>query len=105
MTSPDPVRPTVGDLLATAGTALGALGAVGEAVADEWQYVDDLVTVYRGRFAQVTSERGGEEVSLAVANAIAAAIEESALVADPHRAIDWLSTLPQVVLLALGESA
>jgi hypothetical protein len=26
-------------------------------------------------------------------------------VTDPHRAIDWLSTLPQVALAALGEPA
>ena len=29
----------------------------------------------------------------------------SAASSDPHRAIDWLSTFPQVVLLALGERA
>jgi hypothetical protein len=101
----DPDRPTVGHLLARAGTALQALGATGEEVADEWQYVTDLVAVYRGRFAQVASTRGTEGVTPAVAGAIAAAVEESVLVTDPHRAIDWLSTLPQVVLFALGESA
>ena len=30
-------------------------------------------------------------------------IAEVGLITDPHRAIDWLSTFPQVVLLAAGE--
>jgi hypothetical protein len=30
---------------------------------------------------------------------------EAARIADPHRAIDWLSTLPQAALLAIGEPA
>ena len=33
----------------------------------------------------------------------ARAIDEIGRISDPHRAIDWLSTFPQVVLLALGE--
>ena len=32
-----------------------------------------------------------------------AAIDEIGRIEDPHRAIDWLSTFPQVVLLAIGE--
>jgi hypothetical protein len=35
--------------------------------------------------------------------AIDAAVGEIARISDPHRAIDWLSTFPQVTLLALGE--
>jgi hypothetical protein len=35
--------------------------------------------------------------------AVARAVGEARLISDPHRAIDWLSTLPQVVLVALGE--
>ena len=31
-------------------------------------------------------------------------ISEVGLISDPHRAIDWLSTFPQVVLLALDEA-
>jgi hypothetical protein len=30
--------------------------------------------------------------------------DEWSYVNDPHRAIDWLSTFPQVALLALGET-
>ena len=36
-------------------------------------------------------------------DAIDEAIVEIGSIADPHRAIDWLSTFPQVVLLAIGE--
>ena len=35
--------------------------------------------------------------------AIDRAIDEIGRIGDPHRAIDWLSTFPQVVLSALGE--
>ena len=35
-----------------------------------------------------------------IVEAIELAIDEAGLIRDPHRAIDWLSTLPQVVLLA-----
>ena len=28
---------------------------------------------------------------------------EAAAIDDPHRAIDWLSTYPQVLLVAVGE--
>ncbi|MEO7663514.1 MAG: hypothetical protein ABIV26_00175, partial [Candidatus Limnocylindrales bacterium] len=32
-------------------------------------------------------------------------IAEADAITDPHRAIDWLSTLPQAALVALGEAA
>ena len=35
--------------------------------------------------------------------AVDRAIDEIDRITDPHRAIDWLSTFPQVVLLAIGE--
>jgi hypothetical protein len=96
---------TIAEVLARADEALDALALLGEEVADEWQYVTDLRTVYRGRLAQVAQARGGDLAPPEVALAVDVAVEESALVGDPHRAIDWLSTLPQVVLLALGETA
>ena len=37
------------------------------------------------------------------AAAIDRAIDEIGRISDPHRAIDWLSTFPQVVLIGLGE--
>lgn len=91
--------------MATAESGLDDLVALGEGIAEEWQYVTDLATVYRARFAAVTAARGTEPVDEATARAVELAVEEARLVTDPHRAIDWLSTLPQVVLLALGETA
>ncbi len=35
--------------------------------------------------------------------AVDRAIDEIGRIVDPHRAIDWLSTFPQVVLVAVGE--
>jgi hypothetical protein len=51
----------------------------------------------------VADARGDETTDPLVAAAIDGAIAEIGLISDPHRAIDWLSTFPQVVLLALGE--
>ncbi len=96
---------TVADLLAAGSPALRRLAEVGEQVEDELQYVGDLVVVYDGRFRQVVSERGGEPVAAEQADAARAAIEEAMLIEDPHRAIDWLSTLPQVLLFTIGETA
>ena len=48
--------------------------------------------------------RGTEPRRRATSAAVDRAIAEIGLIADPHRAIDWLSTFPQVVLLALGET-
>jgi hypothetical protein len=114
MTSPDPGpdvaaqagdSSTVADLVAAGTRALEALASVGEAVEDELQYVADLVAVYRGRFGQVAAERGAEAVRPEQVVAVAVAAEEAGLIVDPHRAIDWLSTLPQVVLFTIGETA
>ena len=96
---------TIAELLEAGSYALHELAAVGEQVEDELQYVGDLVAVYEGRFRAVIAERGGEAVPVHQAAAAAAAIAEGALVEDPHRAIDWLSTLPQILLFTVGESA
>ncbi len=50
-------------------------------------------------------ERGSEPVTALEEAAIGRAIDEIGRISDPHRAIDWLSTFPQVVLVALGERA
>jgi len=97
--------PTVGAALERAISALENLGSLGEVIEDEWQYVTDLVAVYRGRLGQVASARAREPLAPIVSSAIATAIDEAGLITDPHRAIDWLSTLPQVVLFSVGETA
>lgn len=85
--------------------AYGELTELGETIEDEWSYVNDLSEAWRTRLEVVLSTRGEEAVADAVSIAIDRAIEEIGLIADAHRAIDWLSTFPQVVLIALGEAA
>jgi hypothetical protein len=102
---PDPAGiATVVDLIEAGLCALRILADVGERVEDELQYVADLVTVYEGRLRQVAAGRGEEAVRAEQAEAVAIALEEASLVTDPHRAIDWLSTLPQVLLFTIGET-
>jgi hypothetical protein len=96
-------------VVARALAAIDRLAELGERVEDEWQYVNDLRTVYRGRLTAVAGDlRGagpGGILPPATVVAVDTVVEEAGLVTDPHRAIDWLSTLPQVVLLALGADA
>jgi len=96
---------TLAEVVARAIAALERLATLGEEVEDEWQYVADLVAVYRGRLGQVAAARDAEPVTPEAARAIDLAVEEAGLISDPHRAIDWLSTLPQIVLFTLGETA
>jgi hypothetical protein len=96
---------TVADVIQRALAGFEALAAVAEPVADEWQYVTDLDTVWRGRLTAVAAARGMEPAPPEVEAAIRAVVEEAGRITDPHRAIDWLSTLPQVALAALGEAA
>jgi hypothetical protein len=83
--------------------AYQVLAGVGEEVEDEWTYVNDLAGAWRDRLGDVVASRGDEVVDAAVAAAIDRAVAEIGLIDDPHRAIDWLSTFPQIVLIALGE--
>jgi hypothetical protein len=96
---------TVADVIERALAGFDALAAVAEPVADEWQYVTDLDTVWRGRLTAVAGARAAEPATPEVEEAIRVLVEEAGRIADPHRAIDWLSTLPQVALAALGEAA
>ena len=84
--------------------AYTALVELGETIEDEWSYVNDLADAWRERLADVADQRGEEPVHEAIGTAVDRASSEINLIADPHRAIDWLSTYPQVVLLALGEA-
>jgi hypothetical protein len=92
------------DVVERALTAHDALADQGEEIADEWLYVNDLREAWAERLAAVSDGRGDEPAGPEVIDAIDAAVAEIGLIADPHKAIDWLSTFPQVVLLALGES-
>jgi hypothetical protein len=85
--------------------AYATLAELGEDVEDEWTYVTELAATWRDRLEAVAAARAGEDLDGPTGVAIDRAIDEIALIDDPHRAIDWLSTFPQVVLLALGEPA
>ena len=104
---PDPDRADLPDTVLAAIdvalAALDALAALGEEIDDEWQYVQDLGGAWRERLEAVAAARGDEPVPPAVGTAIARLADEATLIRDPHRAIDWMSTLPQVALVALGE--
>jgi hypothetical protein len=96
---------TVADLIDRALAGFDALSATAEPVTDEWQYVTDLDTVWRGRLRAVAAARATEPAPPGAERAVDTVVEEAGRITDPHRAIDWLSTLPQVVLAALGEAA
>ena len=95
---------TVGAVIATALDAYAALQSLGEEIEDEWTYVTDLAAAWTARLQAVAAARGMEPAPAGVDAAVDAAVIQIGLITDPHRAIDWLSTFPQVVLVALGET-
>jgi hypothetical protein len=94
---------TVEAVIERALAAYAALAEVGEEIDDEWSYIQDLSEAWRVRLEAVAAARGSETVDPSIDDAIERAIDEIGGIEDPHRAIDWLSTFPQVTLLALGE--
>jgi hypothetical protein len=96
---------TVADLIAQALAGFDLLATTAQPVDDEWQYLTDLGTVWQARLRAVADSRGPEPAPPGAEVAIGALVEEAGRISDPHRAIDWLSTLPQVALAALGEAA
>jgi hypothetical protein len=100
----NPVIPeTIGAAIDGALETLDALASLGEDVEDEWQYVQDLAGTWRELLVDVAAERSGEALNPDRGAAVARASLEAGMIEDPHRAIDWLSTFPQVVLAAIGE--
>ena len=95
---------TLGETLDAALDAYADLTALGEEVDDEWSYVQDLTGAWQARLDELRTARGDEPASPSEVAALETAAAEIRLVDDPHRAIDWLSTYPQLVLLALGET-
>ena len=85
--------------------AMASLAALGETIEDEWMYVHDLETVWVARLRAVAAERATLPAAPDLEPAIDRLVAEAGLISDPHRAIDWLSTLPQATLVALGEAA
>jgi hypothetical protein len=95
---------TVAEAIDRALSAYAELTELGEEVEDEWSYVNDLSSAWRDRLEAVAAVSAEAEVDAATDAAIDRAIDEVGRITDPHRAIDWLSTFPQVTLLALGET-
>ena len=96
---------TVGDQARAALAAYERLATLAEEIEDEWTYVTDLLAAWRERIGELIDERGSESVTSLEEAAIGRAIDEIGRISDPHRAIDWLSTFPQIVLVTLGERA
>jgi len=94
---------TVGDAIAAARPAYDELTALAEDIEDEWSYVNDLATAWIERMDDVADARAREPAPAGVAAAVPALVAEVAALDDAHRAIDWLSTFPQVLLIGLGE--
>jgi hypothetical protein len=98
---PAAVPATRGAALAIALAALDGLAELGEDVADEWTYVTALAEAGRARLRTAAGPDPAAALASDRGAAVAAAADEAARIADPHRAIDWLSTFPAVVELAL----
>jgi hypothetical protein len=98
------VSETIQAVLDRALDAYAELAELGESIEDEWSYVNDLADAWRERLGEVATDRGSVAAPPGASIAVDRAIAEIGLIADPHRAIDWLSTFPQVVLLAIGAS-
>ncbi|MGD0019618.1 MAG: hypothetical protein ABSD62_10230 [Candidatus Limnocylindrales bacterium] len=88
------------DLIERASAAYRALADLAETVEDEWQYVTDLGDAYLPSIEALAG--GTAPLPAGAVAAVDEAIAEIGLITDPHKAIDWLSTFPHVVALALG---
>ena len=94
------------DLVERVVAAMGRLATLGETIADEWTYVHDLETVWTARLRAVAAGPTSLLVpDVELESAVDELVAEADRIVDPHRAIDWLSTLPTATLVALGETA
>jgi hypothetical protein len=99
----DPAEATLDATIERALAAYAVLAELGEEIDDEWSYIEDLTLAWRERFEAIRDARGRDGLMAETAMAIDVAIGEIGRIEDPHRAIDWLSTFPQVTITALGE--
>ena len=93
---PEPIETVLQRALA----AVQGLAELGESVEDEWQYVNDLLRIHAADLRALATA-DARPVAGGAVEAIDLLADEAARITDPHRAIDWLSTLPQAVRLAL----
>jgi hypothetical protein len=96
---------TIRSALERALDALDGLQQLGEDVEDEWTYLTDLGEAWRQRLEAVADARADDHHPPVRATAVDRAIDEAGRITDPHRAIDWMSTFPQIVLVAVGEQS
>jgi len=82
--------------------AYQTLADLAEAVEDEWQYVTDLTDAYLPSIQALAEANPGRLLTAKQVAAVDEAIAEIGLITDSHKAIDWLSTFPHLVALALG---
>jgi hypothetical protein len=82
--------------------AYEALAELAETIEDEWQYVTDLTDAYLPSIQALADANSGRALTANQIAAVDEAIAETGLITDPHKAIDWLSTFPHVVALALA---
>ena len=87
------------DVIGRAVAAYRSLGELAETIEDEWQYINDLVDAYGPSLDDLAA---GAPLTAEAAAAVDEAIAEIGLIKDPHKAIDWLSTFPHIVALAVG---
>jgi hypothetical protein len=97
-----PKSALAGDVVERAADAYRALADLAETVEDESQYVNDLVDAYLPSIRALAGSEAGRPFDREQVAAVDEAIVEIELITDPHRAIDWLSTFPHVIALALG---
>lgn len=111
--APDPA--IVSEAIELALGAYEALCGLAETVEEEWTYVTSLAEVGRSRIRKAASPAvapppaaspGPAPAAAALppdrGRAVRVAADEIRAITDSHRAIDWLSTFPAVVELALA---
>jgi hypothetical protein len=91
-----------GDVVARAVDAYRTLADLAETVEEEWQYVTDLFDAYEPSIRALAGADPTRALTAPEVAAVDEVIAEIGLITDPHKAIDWLSTFPHVVGLALG---
>jgi hypothetical protein len=89
-------------VVARAADAYQALSELAETIEDEWQYVTDMTDAYLPSIEALAEGDPPRPLTDTQVEAVDELIAEIGLITDPHKAIDWLSTFPHVVALALG---
>jgi hypothetical protein len=103
VTENDPqISAIAADVVDRAADAYTALAELAETIEDEWQYVTDLADFYLPGIRSLEGPDPARILGAAEVAAVDEAIAEIGLIQDPHKAIDWLSTFPHLVGLALG---